>query len=284
MTTGLHVVRDLYCTSCQTLIGWKYRDDMALVDDDFAVFEAECAQIEANRNGLILETELKSTPVPDKRYVELGTRPALPTRTQSQHRLKPRRIQSAPCVALSQLSPDLLDELDTWGVDEFTLNEEWIVPKVKIKAEKESNPISVETWDSDFEVDDDVEIPQYLSNVQTKYLKLIYDGALEFEKGVKVQYPDEVGEIRKEISDVFKQVDALKVLSDFKEDGTGPALTKDDMKVLSGMLEGYSEINPSDTLMFGEDILNILLDQVAPLKRVLVDYVKDLRNLITIQQ
>ncbi|KAH6568428.1 hypothetical protein BASA50_003894 [Batrachochytrium salamandrivorans] len=24
MTTGLHTVRDIYCTHCQTVVGWKY--------------------------------------------------------------------------------------------------------------------------------------------------------------------------------------------------------------------------------------------------------------------
>ncbi|KAJ3255624.1 hypothetical protein HK103_006149 [Boothiomyces macroporosus] len=262
------------------------RDDLDFMnDDDFADFEAECAQIEANRSGLILETELNGSATQDQRYLALGTRQALPTRTQPQHRLKPRRIQSAPCVALSQLSPELLDELDTWGVDEFTLNEEWIVPQIKVKAEKESGYNPVETWDNDFEVEDDeVEIPQHLYNLQTKCkidLKLIYDRALEFEKGVRVQYPEEVNGIRVELGVAFKQIDALKVLSDFKEDGSGPKLTKEDMQVLSNMVGGFPDIASNDTLMFGEDILNILLEQVAPLKRILVDYVKDLRSLIT---
>eukprot|EP00842_Homolaphlyctis_polyrhiza_P005426 jgi/Hompol1/5885/HPOL_000184-RA len=24
MTTGLHIVRDIFCTYCQTVVGWKY--------------------------------------------------------------------------------------------------------------------------------------------------------------------------------------------------------------------------------------------------------------------
>ncbi|KAI8918571.1 Yippee/Mis18 [Powellomyces hirtus] len=24
MTTGVHIVKDIYCTACQTLVGWKY--------------------------------------------------------------------------------------------------------------------------------------------------------------------------------------------------------------------------------------------------------------------
>lgn len=150
-------------------------------DDGFAEFEKECAEFEAHRGGLILSMEqtetvefLQSTHLPivptvtssiPKRYEGLGHR-GVPSRTQARHPQQPRRIQSAPCVALSLLPPSLLDEIDQWE-DDFTLNE-WVIPEIRQEAEKVPDMI-IEAWDEDFDEQDEFEIPKYMQSVQTQF-------------------------------------------------------------------------------------------------------------------
>jgi hypothetical protein len=147
-------------------------------EDGFADFERECAEFEAHRGGLILSMEqneavefLQTNPLPTviasipKRYEGLGHR-GMPSRTQARHPQKPRRIQSAPCVALSLLPPSLLDEMDQWE-DDFTLNE-WVVPEIRQEAEKVPEKI-IEAWDEDFVEQEEFEIPKYMQSAQTQF-------------------------------------------------------------------------------------------------------------------
>ena len=184
-------------------------------DDDFAEFEAEAAQFEAHRAGLILQMEqsASSASLPSTiasntsstsrhgRYADLNIHnqqhekgassssnsryPGLAShasknlpnqmfnRTQPHHSAgRARRIQSAPSVALNHLPPKLLDDLDAWDTDDFTLNE-WVVPEVREKAirQQQAKP-EVEDWDDDFEVDDDqedLEVPNYMQSIQDKF-------------------------------------------------------------------------------------------------------------------
>ena len=170
-------------------------------NDDFAEFEAEASQFEAHRAGLLLQLEqsASSASLPSVRtinsrhgrYADLNPNgqeqsryPGLSShapskhvpnqmfhRTQPHHPQRARRIQSAPSVALNHLSPKLLDDLDAWDTDDFTLNE-WVVPEVREKAirQQQAKP-EVEDWDDDFEVDDQdgLEIPNYMQSIQTKF-------------------------------------------------------------------------------------------------------------------
>lgn len=160
-------------------------------DDDFGAFEVEASQMEAHRAGLILSMEQSasksSTSLVNEesdRYSALRqenvrypglAHPKTATsrmlnRTQPHHPLRSRRIQSAPSVALQNLPPNLLNDLDAWDTDGFTLNE-WVVPEVREKAlRQQQTHEEVEDWDGDFEVEEqDVEIPIYMQSIQMKF-------------------------------------------------------------------------------------------------------------------
>lgn len=90
-------------------------------------------------------------------------------RTQPHHPQRSRRIQSAPSVALSNLPASLLDDLDAWETDDFTLNE-WVVPEVRAKALRQQEVVAeVEDWEDDFDGDEEVEIPVYMQSIQKKF-------------------------------------------------------------------------------------------------------------------
>ncbi|KAI8895468.1 hypothetical protein BC833DRAFT_601121 [Globomyces pollinis-pini] len=278
-------------------------------EDDFDEFEAECAAIESHRTGLILA--LEQTPIEvDKRYPGLRNQKPqpLPSRTQPHHPLKSRRIQSAPCVVLSLLPPNLLDEMDAWDNDEHTLNEEWIVPSVREKAitQNQNNSTQiVETWDDDFDVEDenDIDIPTYMKSIQTKFktdmlhmrkfalhmqdLKHIFANANVLESAMNKQFKSNVTELSKVYQSTFDQINVLIHLADYKEDGTGPNLTESDLTLLYGMLQDCDdreihEMFKKKNVMFGNIIMNHLLERISPLKRELVDYVRQLRELMTL--
>jgi hypothetical protein len=149
-------------------------------DLEFALFEQEAGQFEAHRQGLLLAKEQAIisrdtiTESSANRYPGLGVHaPVKPytnlERTQPRHPVRSRRVQSAPSIALTQLSSKLLDDLDQWE-DDFTLNE-WVVPKVREKAERQQQPVQhIEEWDADFDDENEpVEIPLHVQEIQEKF-------------------------------------------------------------------------------------------------------------------
>lgn len=155
----------------------RVEKDVFEADPDFDDFEKECADIEAHRSGLLLQMSFASPEERhnDTRYPGISRASKLPptaSRTQTRHPIQKRRVKSAPCVGLSLVPPALLDELDTWDTDDFTLNEEWVVPAIKAKAEQKQNQKQdpVEAWDVDFDEEDDIiEIPAHMQTAQSKF-------------------------------------------------------------------------------------------------------------------
>ncbi|KAJ3301487.1 hypothetical protein HDV03_000724 [Kappamyces sp. JEL0829] len=226
-----------------------------------------------------------------------GKQPML-NRTQPHHPQRCRRVQSAPSVALTHLPPNLLDEMDSWE-DDFTLNE-WVVPQVREKAQRQQQPrADIEDWDQDFEVEQDeqVEVPVYLEAIQDKFkidmlqmrqfalhiqdLKVIHENALALEKSLAKHYEDDVSFLKADGEEMMSQIQLLMHLADFQEDASQSNLSQDELAQLSKMIQAPDQA-PSETIQFGETVMKQLLDKISPLKRELVGYVSQLRDLMTI--
>jgi hypothetical protein len=131
-------------------------------DDDFQGFEKECAKFESHRDGLILSLEQTPLNLEHPEFDNEVQVCRIPTDTIPTRRNK--RTQSAPCLASKVLPANVIDEVDAWE-DDFTLSD-WVVPAVKEKAMKIVPDREIENWDSDFENENEIEIPAFMQVVQ----------------------------------------------------------------------------------------------------------------------
>ena len=313
------------------------------IDQDFADFEAEASQIEAHRAGLLLALEQSSDSVSmpvvahhpvgnryaglnghgkETRYPGLASHSSkqissnaapnqLYNRTQPHHPQRSRRVMSAPSVALTQLPPKLLDDLDAWDTDDFTLNE-WVVPEVKEKAIRQQQcQIDVEDWDNDFEVgeQENLEVPSYMTSIQDKFktdmlhmrqfalhiegkqrkrfltlldLKVIQKNALALEESLGKHYEEDVEMLRISSQELFPKIQLLIQLAEFQEDKETPELSKEDLLRLNQMISENVHCSEPENVEFGDQIMTQLLSKISPLKRELVDYVGQLKDLMSI--
>ena len=282
------------------------------LDPEFRAFEAECAQHEAHRTGLMHAPEFTMEPsraiYPGLGGVEGARQPKVPTRTQPLHPHRARRIQSAPCVQLGEL-PSLLEDGEAWEIDQATLNNEFIVPSVKAKAAKTPKGPVCEAWDDDFDTlsiqGDELVIPDYLQPIQVSLkldmahirrfdlhvqgfcfnldLKLVYLDALDLEAGVREQDAIKADGCIQRHQPLIEKIRVVLELAEFKENELDQAITSRHVAVLGDILRDspypqVSKMLTSGQVDFGHDFLTLLLERMAPIKNELLSYVGELRQ------
>lgn len=94
------------------------------------------------------------------------------------------------------------------------------------------------------------------------------------------EYPDDIEMIEMGAEDMVNQILLLIRLADWQEDN-GPSLSQEDFKRLSNIL-GRSDLLHQNNLEFGNEIMIQLLAKINPLKRDLVDYISQIRDLMSI--
>lgn len=114
-------------------------------------------------------------------------------------------------------------------------------------------------------------------------LKAIQENALALEENLKKHYESDVEMLRISNDELFQQIKLLIQLAEFQEDKESPELSKSDLSRLNKMIASKSDGKEEpENVEFGDQIMTLLLSKISPLKRELVDYVEQLKDLLAI--
>lgn len=98
---------------------------------------------------------------------------------------------------------------------------------------------------------------------------------------MRKHYADDIEMMKMSGEDLFSQIHLLIQLADYQEDQENFPLTKQDIEKLNAMI--FNSLGQSaQNLEFGEEIMTKLLEAIPPLKKELVSYVEQLRDLISL--
>ena len=117
-------------------------------------------------------------------------------------------------------------------------------------------------------------------------LKAIQTNAVELEASLIKHYADDIEMMKTSEGELFDHINLLIQLADYQEDSNNcQALTKEDLDKLNRMIShslASSMGNDTNYLEFGNVMMTRLLEAIPPLKKDLVSYVGQLRDLLSI--
>jgi len=121
-------------------------------------------------------------------------------------------------------------------------------------------------------------------------LKIILASASLLESNLSKYYKGDVESLRESHKELLEQINLVIQLADFQEEQHNPELTKSDLIRLNRMISAArNEENDSSQaeevsghLEFGDQMMTHLLTRIAPLKRNLVEYVDQLKEIMSI--
>jgi hypothetical protein len=111
-------------------------------------------------------------------------------------------------------------------------------------------------------------------------LKLIYESSETLKNSLQSQFPEDIEMIEMGSEDLIQQILLLIRLADWQEE-SGPSLSQEDFKRLSTIL-CRSDLLKENNLEFGNQVMIQLLARINPLKRDLIDYISQIRELMSI--
>jgi hypothetical protein len=150
----------------------------------------------------------------------------------------------------------------------------------------------VETWDDDFEEEqDEIDIPGYITQFQTKFqtqqfhlsefatqidaLKALFATLIDVQKNVN---PSHLERFKNESKIVLRQVEMLLHLADYQEE-QGSRLTKQDTVILNELLSNSGLQTFQGDVMFGPELMDPLLKTIPVLKSKLETFTIQLQCL-----
>jgi hypothetical protein len=107
----------------------------------------------------------------------------------------------------------------------------------------------------------------------------MFENALELEKSLSKHYSEDVELLKADGNEMKEQIQVLMTLADYSEnDPSNSNVSRQDVDRLMSMM-GVSE-EGDVKLEFGEKAMKQLLFKISPLKRELIGYVAQLKDLL----
>jgi hypothetical protein len=185
-----------------------------------------------------------------------------------------RRVQSLPTQDIRVRAKE--DEEWTQFEQECQAMEntrqQHVSPRTPLPKRVSSCPILTESWDDDFDLEEDMSLPQVVSIAQERVARDIQQ-VTKFAESMTVikDLYEQLRAVRsdaafmKESQEIIQQVEMLLHLAEFQED-KGSLFTVEDLKILKRMVQR------EDIAHFGPECIAPLLGQLPGLQQTLRQY------------